>query len=259
MNKHLRWMPILAGSVIVCAAIAADPPPAAVEEKAPPAQPFYKGRRIAHTMHWSGSDWLTRNEREREEGVHLLEEELGAKIKPGMTVCDLGCGNGFWTLRLSKMVGEEGKVYAVDIQKEMLYGSKDPADKIEPLVERAEKAGAKNIVPIVNTLTDTKLPPGSCDLILLVDVYHEFSHPEQMLTSMRRSLKPTGVIALVEFRAEDDKVPIKPEHKMSKEQILKEYEPNGFKPAGEYDKLPWQHVMYFKRGDAGETNGESKK
>ena len=219
---------------------AVDPAAPADEERIPPAPTHYMGRRIAQTMHWAGADWLTRKEREREEGVSLLEAELRTKIKPGMTVCDLGCGNGFWTLKLSKMVGPEGKVYAVDIQKEML----------ELLKAEAEKAEARNIVPVLNNAVSAKLPPNSCDLILLVDVYHEFSHPQQMLASMRQALKPGGLIALVEFRAEDDEVPIKPEHKMSKQQILKEYTANGYKPAGEFDKLPWQHVMYFQRGDA---------
>jgi len=237
---------LLAACLLALPLIAADTKTATqrseqrVEEVIPPAPTHYKGRRIAQTMHWQGAEWLTRQERDREEGVALLESELAKKLKPGMTACDLGCGNGFWTLKLSKMVGEEGKVYAIDIQKEML----------EMLQERAEEEGAKNIIPVLNNAVSTKLPAESCDLILLVDVYHEFSHPEQMLQSMRRALKPGGLIVLVEFRAEDPRVPIKPEHKMSKEQILKEYEPNGFRLLGSFDKLPWQHVMYFVRDDA---------
>lgn len=224
---------------------AAASPATEAQPVAPPALTHYKGREIAQTMHWVHADWLTRTAREREEGVAMLEAELAKKLKPGMTACDLGCGNGYWTLKLARMVGEEGRVYALDIQKEML----------EMLEERAARDEVKNITPVLNTLTDTKLPPGSCDLILLVDVYHEFSHPEHMLKSMREALKPDGLIVLVEFRAEDDTVPIKPEHKMSKAQVRKEYEPNGFKLVEEYDELPWQHVMYFKRDD-GEGSGK---
>jgi ubiquinone/menaquinone biosynthesis C-methylase UbiE len=233
--------------LIVTAATAPADAPARQHPDIPPALTHYKGRRIAHTMHWLGADWLTRTERDREEGVALLESELKKKLRPGMTACDLGCGNGFWTLRLSTMVGEKGKVYGVDIQKEMLYG---PLKDTEPLMERAKNAGIENIIPVHNTLISTGLPPGSCDLILLVDVYHEFSHPEHMLKSMRESLKPEGYIVLVEYRAEDRTVPIKEDHKMSKAQILKEYEPNGFVLVEEFDELPWQHVMYFKRSDA---------
>jgi ubiquinone/menaquinone biosynthesis C-methylase UbiE len=161
-------------------------------------------------------------------------------LKPGQAVCDMGCGNGFYTLQMAPMVGEKGVVYAVDIQQEMLH----------LLHERAKEAGVKNIKPILGTLIDPKLPDTSCDLILLVDVYHEFSHPEHMLRAMRKALKPTGRIALVEFRLEDPEVPIKLLHKMSKEQILKEFPANGFKLIDEFDRLPWQHVMFFQRDDA---------
>ena len=239
-RRFYNVLMVLSACMVVGPLIAADPDaPAAEVEEIPAAPTHYKGRRIAQTMHWLGADWLTRREREREEGVSLLEAQLATKLKPGLAACDLGCGNGFWTLKLAEMVGEEGKVYAVDIQKEMLG----------MLEERAERENVRNIVPVHNNAVSTRLPPESCDLILLVDVYHEFSHPEQMLASMRQALKPGGLIVLVEYRAEDPEVPIKPEHKMSKEQILKEYEPNGFTLAEEYDKLPWQHVMYFKRSD----------
>jgi SAM-dependent methyltransferase len=103
---------------------------------------------------------------------------------------------------------------------------------------------------VLGTVVDPKLPPGSVDLVLLVDVYHEFSNPEEMLAAIRKSLKPTGRVALAEFRAEDPKVPIKPLHKMTKAQIMKEFPPNGFKLVEEFDKLPWQHLMFFQRDDA---------
>jgi ubiquinone/menaquinone biosynthesis C-methylase UbiE len=142
-------------------------------------------------------------------------------------------------LPLARLVGKSGKVYAVDIQREMLG----------MLRQRARRAGLDNIVTIRGSLVDPRLPEGQLDLVLLVDVYHEFSHPEQMLAAIRKSLKPNGRVALAEFRAEDPNVPIKPLHKMSKEQILKEFPANGFKLAGQFDGLPWQHLMFFQRDD----------
>ncbi len=213
--------------------------PAVAEDGAiPPPLTEYKGREIAQTMHYLGAPWLVRESREREEDCNTLLEAL--KIKPGETVCDLGCGNGFYSVKLAKLVGEQGKVIAVDIQREMLELLKDLA--AEQMVE--------NIETVLGTLVDPKLQKESVDLVLLVDVYHEFSHPEQMLAAIRTSLKPSGRVALVEFRAEDPNVPIKPLHKMSKEQIMKEFPPNGFKLVEEFDKLPWQHLMLFQRDDA---------
>jgi ubiquinone/menaquinone biosynthesis C-methylase UbiE len=153
-----------------------------------------------------------------------------------MTICDLGCGNGFYTIPLAQLTGSEGRVYAVDIQSEML----------EMLVERAREAKVDNIKPVLGTAIDPKLPDGGIDLILLVDVYHEISHPEPMLAAMKRSLSPAGRIALVEFRAEDPDVPIKPLHKMTKAQMRKEFTHSGFEVAQEFDDLPWQHVMWFR-------------
>jgi ubiquinone/menaquinone biosynthesis C-methylase UbiE len=195
------------------------------------------GRKIAATMHYTGAEWLVRESRQREEDCKQLLEAL--KVKPGQTVCDLGCGNGFYTLHLSRLVGPKGKVYASDIQPEM----------IELLKRRARATGARNIAPILGTPSDPKLGEARFDLVLMVDVYHEFSHPEPMLEAIRRSLKPDGRIALVEFRAEDDNVPIQPLHKMGKKQILKEFTANGFALTEQYDKLPWQHLMFFVRED----------
>jgi ubiquinone/menaquinone biosynthesis C-methylase UbiE len=198
----------------------------------------YKGRRIAQTMHYTGAEWLTRDNREQEERCSLLLTNLG--LKHGMAICDMGCGNGFYSLQLAKLIGDEGHVYAVDIQPEML----------KLFNQRADEQGVRNVSPILGTLSDPRLPKGKIDLILLVDVYHEFSHPEPMLAAMREALSATGVCALVEFRAEDPNVPIKPEHKMTKEQIMKEWPPNGFKLVKEFDGLPWQHLMFFGRDDS---------
>jgi len=212
--------------------------------KIPPASTQYKGREIAQTMHYAGAPWLVRESRQRQEDCKTLLDKLD--VKPGQTVCDLGCGNGFYTLKLAELVGPRGRVYAVDIQPEML----------RLLGQRAKAAGAKNIVPVLGTVADPRLPAEQLDLVLLVDVYHEFSHPESMLRAIRQSLKPEGRIALAEFRAEDPEVPIKPLHKMSKDQILKEFPPNGLKLSSQFDGLPWQHLMFFTRDDAAKESPE---
>ena len=204
-------------------------------------KPQYRGRTIAQTMHWKGAEWLLRETREKEERVSVLMEALG--VEAGQTICDLGCGNGYHALRLAKRVGASGKVLAVDIQQPML----------EMLEKRSDEAGLDNIELILGDVADPKIPDGSCDMILLVDVYHEFSDPETMLMKMRKALKPDGRIALVEFRSEDPEVPIKPLHKMSKAQILKEFLPAGFQLVEQFDDLPWQHLMFFTRDDAPAT------
>jgi 2-polyprenyl-3-methyl-5-hydroxy-6-metoxy-1,4-benzoquinol methylase len=199
----------------------------------PPSQTHYMGREIAQTMHYTGAPWLVRESRQREEDCRLLLEAL--QIKPGQTVCDLGCGNGFYTLELARRVGSEGTVYAVDIQPQML----------RLLVTRARQEKLLNIQPVLGTFIDPRLPKGKVDLVFCVDVYHEFSHPEAMLARIRESLSIGGQIVLAEFRGEDAGVPIKPLHKMTKAQVKKELEPNGFVLEREFDELPWQHLMFF--------------
>lgn len=239
-------IPLRRALLLIALALAASPgqplpaqvpdqevPQAPVVRRPPPPLKYYKGRLIAQTMHYTGAPWLVRDNREQEERCTLMLANLG--VKRGMTICDMGCGNGFYTLKLAKMVGDSGHVYGVDIQPEML----------ELLNQRADREGVANITPVLGTVTDPRLPKSKCDLILCVDVYHEFSHPEHMLAAMRRALAPDGLLVLVEFRTEDPKVPIKPEHKMSKAQIMKELPPNGFRLVKEFDKLPWQHMMFF--------------
>lgn len=210
------------------------------DEDFPPALRQYKGRTIAQTMSFHGAPWLVRDEREEEEHCQTLLAALN--LQAGQTVCDMGCGNGFYTLPMARLVGETGRVLAVDIQPEMLH----------LLDERAKSEGVNNVEPIQGTLIDPKLPEGEVDLILLVDVYHEFSHPEHMLQAMQKALKPDGRLVLVEYRLEDPKVPIKLLHKMTKKQIMKEIPPNGFKLVEQFDELPWQHVMFFSPDDAGD-------
>jgi ubiquinone/menaquinone biosynthesis C-methylase UbiE len=199
----------------------------------PPAPPFHMGREIAQTMHYTGAPWLVRESRQREEDCRMLLDALG--VQPGQTVCDMGCGNGFYTLQLARMVGPRGLVYAVDIQPEML----------RMLVHNATAAGLKNIRPVLGTPIDPRLPKEAIDMVLCVDVYHEFSHPEAMLARIRESLAADGRLVLAEFRGEDPAVPIKPLHKMTKAQVRAELEPAGFEVVREFDRLPWQHLLFM--------------
>lgn len=203
----------------------------------PPGLTEYMGRTIAQTMHYTGAAWLVRTKRDREEAALLMREKL--ELKPGMVVCDLGCGNGYHTFPMAKAVAPTGKVYGVEIQEPYL----------KMLEEGAKKEGVTNFVPVLGELHDPKLPDNTFDLILLVDVYHEFSHPVQMLAAMRNALKPDGVLVFIEFRAEDDEVPIKPEHKMTKAQVNKELTANGYKLVKEFDGLPWQHMLWFGKSE----------
>ncbi|MEM7392563.1 MAG: class I SAM-dependent methyltransferase [Verrucomicrobiota bacterium] len=241
--KHLLRSLALVG---LLAAVAGAETKAPSPKEVPPALRIYKGRVIAQTMHWMGAEWLLRKEREREESTQLMMRNLG--LKEGQSACDLGSGNGYHTLMMADIVGKEGKVVAVDIQKEML----------DMLNDRAKEKGIGNVKTILGELHDPKLPANAFDLVLIVDAYHEFSHPVHMLEGIRQSLKPTGRLALVEFRTEDPKVPIKKLHKMSKKQIMKEIPPNGFKLVGEFDELPWQHLMFFERAPLPEESAEGE-
>jgi cyclopropane fatty-acyl-phospholipid synthase-like methyltransferase len=198
----------------------------------------YMGRQIAPTMSYAGADWLTRETRAREENPALLLKAL--KLKPGQTVCDFGCGNGFYTVQLAKKVGPQGAVYAVDIQPEML----------ELLQKRLEPRGLKNVKPVLATDEDPGLPPATFDMVIMIDVYHELSDPAEVLGVVRNSLKPEGRLVAVEFREEDPTVPILPLHKMSQRQVMKEIPANGLKLVGQFDEPPWQPVLEFARDDS---------
>ncbi|MDE0838872.1 MAG: class I SAM-dependent methyltransferase, partial [Kiritimatiellae bacterium] len=187
--------------------------------------------------HWKAADWLTRTEREREEATSVMLKEL--RLKPGMVVADVGCGNGYHALPMAQSVAPGGKVIGSDIQPEML----------DFLKTRAAAENITNIETVSGTLTSPELPSGKVDRILLVDAYHEFSHPPQMLAAMRDALAPGGQIVLVEFRTEDPEIPIKIDHKMSKKQVVKELNANGFKLARSFDELPWQHMLFFERAE----------
>lgn len=197
--------------------------------------PTYMGRPIAQTMGVGGAEWLTRSTREVEERASRLITALD--VKKGSVVCDVGAGNGYYSLMLATEVGRRGRVIATDIQPGMLARLK----------ARAAEAKVGNIESVLSELEDARLPPDTCDVVLMVDVYHEFSAPEAMLKGIRASLTETGRVALVEYRKEDPKVPMKPLHKMTAAQCDLEFEANGFTRVGRYDGLPWQHVLFYGR------------
>ena len=195
---------------------------------------WYMGRQIAQVMSHYGIDWLERDEREMEENTSLLLKNLA--VKPGMVIADIGAGSGYHSALLSKMVGT-GKVLAVDVEPEM----------IAYLNERIKQEKLSHIVPVLSAEQELSLPVNSVDMMLLVDVYHEFSYPYEMAISMRTALKPGGKLVLVEFRSEDPAVPIKTIHKMSKAQAIKEFKAAGFTFDKNIDNLPWQHCMIFTK------------
>jgi ubiquinone/menaquinone biosynthesis C-methylase UbiE len=193
------------------------------------------GRHIPQVMGMGGADWLDREERVKEEQP---EKALAAlDLHPGITVGDVGAGTGFYSIRIAKRIAPDGVVYANDIQPGML----------SRLQANASDAGVRNIQTILGTEQDARLPAGKLDLIVLVDVYHEFSHPRKMLDSMRTALKPGGRLVLLEYRKEDPNVPILPEHKMSVAEVKREITPAGFRFVKVVDTLPLQHIIFFEK------------
>ena len=201
------------------------------EQTDPPSQ--YKGRTIAPVMSASGANWLKRESRA---SIELPEQLLDAlDITPGMTIADVGAGIGYFSWRLSKRVGPKGLVFAIDIQKKMLV----------LLNYELKKRKITNVQTILGTASDPNLPRASVDVALLVDVYHEFECPETMVSKIRQALRNDGKLVLVEYRGEDPNVPIKLEHKMTVQQVLKEILPMGFQLKTKLDFLPWQHLFIF--------------
>lgn len=196
----------------------------------------YMDREISQVMGHLGAGWLERSEREREERTDLLVKNL--ELKPNEIVADIGAGSGYFTFRMAKLV-PEGKAYAVDISKEMLAIVKG----------RIGRYKTKNVVPIHSTITDVKLPENSVDCVLIVDAYHEFSHPREMGLSILKALKPGGRLVLIEYRLEDPKVPIKLLHKMTQAQAKKEMKAIGFEWKETRDMLPQQHFMVYIKPD----------
>jgi ubiquinone/menaquinone biosynthesis C-methylase UbiE len=201
---------------------------------------FYMGREIAQVMGHLAAGWLERPEREREEQPRKLMEAL--KLKPGLVVADVGAGSGYFTFPIAKKLGADGKVLAVDIQPEML----------DIIRKRAKVGKIKNVEPVQGTEKDPKLPEGEVDLILMVDVYHEFSYPLEMTEAMVRSLKPGGRLVFVEYRMEDPRVPIKLLHKMTEKQVIKEMKPHALRWVETLNVLPRQHIIVFEKKKAEE-------
>jgi len=200
---------------------------------------FYMGREIAHVMGHQAADWLERSEREKEERTSLLIDSL--KVRPGDVIADIGAGTGYHVRRLAPKVVPGGRVYAVDIQPEMLT----------LLTNSMAELKITNVVPVLGAIDDPKLPMNSVDVALMVDVYHEFSHPHEMVGAICRGLKPGGRVVFVEFRAEDPDVPIKAVHKMSEAQVKKEMAVHPLQWVETINVLPWQHIIVFKKKPAG--------
>ncbi|MCU1275159.1 MAG: Methyltransferase type 11 [Bryobacterales bacterium] len=193
------------------------------------------GRHIAQVMGVGGADWLVRSEREAEEAPDAALDAIG--IPRGGTVADVGAGVGYFTWRLAERVGPSGKVYANDIQPAMLA----------KLRTNMEARHLTNVQTVLGTEDDPKLPAGAMDMVLLVDVYHEFSEPQKMLQKIRHSLKSDGRLVLLEYRKEDPSIPIRPEHKMSADEVRAEIQPEGFRFEKNLTTLPRQHILIFRK------------
>jgi len=196
---------------------------------------FYLGREIAQVMGPGGIAWLERPEREDEERPAAVIDALG--LRGGEVVADLGAGSGYFTFRIAPKVGKTGKVLAVDLQDEML----------EAIHRRATALKVTNVEAVKGSETDPKLPVNGIDLALMVDVYHELAYPYEVMTKVRKALKPGGRVVFVEYRKEDPRVPIKELHKMSVEQLEKEMRVVGLARLRTVETLPSQHIVIFEK------------
>ncbi|MEY2407810.1 MAG: hypothetical protein QOF48_480 [Verrucomicrobiota bacterium] len=196
---------------------------------------FYMGREIAHVMGHLAADWLERTNRDEEEHTGKLVDQL--RLKAGDVVADIGCGTGYFSGRLARKILPGGRVLGVDIQPEML----------QLLTNKMAEGGLTNVVPILGSITDPHLPAQSVDMVLMVDVYHEFDYPFEMMEATLRGVKPGGRIVFVEFRAEDPSVPIRPVHKMSEAQVKKEMSVFPLDWVETIGTLPRQHLIVFRK------------
>lgn len=232
-------LPLAAIVIIVIAA-----PPAPAETKPSPYTEgkasgdgigkFFHGREISHVMGHPGIGWLERDEREKEEAPMKAVKAL--KLPKDAVIADIGAGSGYYAFRISPLI-PEGKVIAVDIQQEML----------DFLKKKSKELSITNVEPHMGAIDDLKLRENSLDAALMVDAYHEFSHPAEMLASIYKALKPGGKLYQLEFRAEDPEVPIKALHKMSEAQARLEVESAGFRFISNERELPWQHFLVFEK------------
>ena len=229
MHKQTRFAALCTVLVLVGSALIA-----ARQIVSPGVHPI-SGRRYALTMSYLGADWLDRSERVQEEDPDTALDAL--KLVVGSTVADVGAGSGYMTVKMAKRVGPTGKVYANDIQPQML----------SMLRQRLDKAKIANVELVLGGYDDPKLPADTIDLILMVDVYHEFSQPQQMLRRMHESLRTGGRMVLLEYRKEDPSIPIRPDHKMSVAEAKMEVEAEGFTLASVDERLPRQHILVFTK------------
>ena len=195
----------------------------------------YMGREISAVMGWQGAAWLEREEREREERTDLLLAALA--LRPGMVVADIGAGTGYLSRRMAPALLPGGKVWAVDVQPEM----------VSLLQAGVKRSGLTHIEPRLGTIDDVKLPAVSVDLAIMVDVYHELAYPHEVMSSLMKALKPGGRLVFVEYKAEDPRVPIKALHKMSEAQIKREAAVFALDWERTVSTLPWQHVVVFRK------------
>jgi precorrin-6B methylase 2 len=193
----------------------------------------YMGREIAHVMGYQGAAWLERESREKEERTDLLIQSLN--LKAGMTIADIGAGTGYLSKKMATRVGNAGTVYAVDVQPEMIGKLK------------AASRQFTNIKPVLSKESDIQLPANSLDFAIMVDVYHELAYPHEVVQSILKALKPNGQLVLVEYRAEDENVPIKATHKMTEMQIKNEMRVHPLRWQKTIHSLPWQHIVIFSK------------
>ncbi|MDB5293617.1 MAG: Methyltransferase type 11 [Phycisphaerales bacterium] len=205
----------------------------------------YMGREIAQVMGHLAAGWLERPDREREEQPTKAIELMG--LKESDVVADIGAGTGYFSFRIAKKV-TKGKVLAVDIQKQML----------EIMTRIAKREGVTNVEPVLGTIEDPNLPEAGVDVALMVDAYHEFDHPREMMVAIVKALKPGGRVIDIEYRGEDPDVPIKPHHKMTEAQAIKEMTAVGLRHVKTFNDLPQQHLMIFEKPSTKDTNGDTK-
>jgi ubiquinone/menaquinone biosynthesis C-methylase UbiE len=250
MKRFFASIAARVAALVLCAGLlsAGVVPPAAVAAAVPAADGYaqikpspdgigkqYLGREIARVMGWQAAHWLERVEREQEERTSVLLDEL--RLERGMVVADVGAGSGYLTRRIAPRVAPGGRVLAQDVQPEM----------IALLAKAAKDSALANIDTVQGTVMDTRLPAGSVDLAIMVDVYHELEYPFEVMESIVRALKPGGRVAFVEYRAEDPDVPIKALHKMSERQIRLEAGRHALDWERTSRRLPWQHLVVFRK------------
>jgi SAM-dependent methyltransferase len=232
MGRNFTWLVI---ALLAFAANAADSRYAAIQGTPDGIGKAYMGREIAKVMSYHGAYWLERPERAQEERPDIVLAALD--LKPGMKVADIGAGSGYYSSRLAERVGKDGFVYAVDVQPEML----------DILRLQMKQQKVSNVNPVLGTETDPKLPAGVLDLAIMVDVYHEFEYPYEMLAAIVKALKPGGRVVFVEFRGGDPQVPIKAVHTMTEAQVKKEAAVQPLEWIKTVGGLPWQQVVIFRK------------